>query len=196
MERTIVLAGDSVTDCGRREDPRGLGNGYVHLLAGHPSLRDARLVNAGIGGDRLEDLAARWQRDVLAPEPDIVSVLIGINDTWRQFDSGQHSDLGAFADRYRGLLGSLDPATRIVLMEPFVLPVEEAQQSWRSDVDARIDVVHRLAVEFGATLVRTQRVLDRLAVTIGAGPLAADGVHPTTRGHGEMAAAWISAVHA
>lgn len=194
VQGTIVFAGDSVTDCGRREDPEGLGHGYVRLLAGHETLIGARVRNAGVGGDRLTDLGERWHQDVVALEPDLVTVLIGINDTWRGFDSGQHSDPSAFEERYRGLLGALEPVTRIVLMEPFVLPVDTGQEAWRPDVETRIDAVHRLAVEFGATLVPTDRALRGRAEALGAQALAADGVHPTPLGHREIADAWIRAV--
>lgn len=193
---SLVFAGDSVTDCGRREDPAGLGSGYVRELASTLVPRGVRVANAGVGGDRLADLGDRWEADVVARHPDHVSVLIGINDTWRLHDTGERSDHGAFAERYRLLLSALPSTTRIVLLEPFVLPVTEDQERWRDDLDPRIEVVHLLAEEFGAVLVPIDAVLHRLARRLGAPALAADGVHPTERGHREIAAAWSRTVGA
>ncbi|WP_241521848.1 SGNH/GDSL hydrolase family protein [Arthrobacter pityocampae] len=194
IEGCVVFAGDSVTDCGWREDPDHLGSGYVRELASGEALARCRVLNAGTGGDRLEDLERRWEEDVLAARPDVVSVMIGINDTWRRFDSGLPSDLGAFTDRYRSLLGSLAPDVGIVLLEPFVIPVDEGQMRWREDLDPRIDAVHLLAEEFGAALVPLDGILNELARRTGAAVLADDGVHPTALGHQEIAGAWRRAV--
>jgi acyl-CoA thioesterase-1 len=194
LEGCLVFAGDSVTDCGRREDPEHLGFGYVRELASSGSLSGCRILNAGVGGDRLEDLERRWEADVLAARPDAVSVMIGINDTWRRFDSGIPSDLGIFTDRYRRLLGTLAADVRIILLEPFVLPVHQDQVSWREDLDPRIDAVHLLAEEFGAVIVPVDGILNELAQRMGAAALADDGVHPTAQGHREIAAAWRRAV--
>lgn len=191
----ILFAGDSVTDCGRREGA-GLGNGYVRLLADNAALAGADVVNRGIGGDRAEDLARRWDADVLAEHPQVISVMIGINDTWRRYDAGQETGTHTFLARYRSLLERIAPDTRLVLMEPFLLPVTDEQQVWREDLDPKIEAVHRLAKEFGAVLVRTDAALNA-AVAAGDSPqsLADDGVHPTERGHAAIAEAWLSAVH-
>jgi acyl-CoA thioesterase-1 len=192
----LVFAGDSVTDRGRRQDPEGLGFGYVRNLSEEGFPAGMTIVNAGVGGDRLDDLANRWEKDVLAHEPDLVSVMIGINDTWRIADSGTPSEIGAFIDTYRGMLSRLSSSTRIILLEPFVLPVTAEQATWRVDLDPRIDAVHLLADEFGAVIVPTDGTLTRLAHTVGAARLAEDGVHPTPLGHSEIAAAWRRTVAA
>lgn len=194
LQGCVVFAGDSVTDCGRREDADGLGHGYVRELAGDTRLADCRVVNVGVGGDRLADLEQRWQQDVVAEQPDIVSVLIGINDTWRHFDSGIPSDLDLFAGRYRSLLAALPAHTRIILVEPFVVPVSQDQVGWRDDLDPRIAAVAHLAEEFGAVRVPLDGTLNQRAESLGAAEIAADGVHPTERGHHEIAAAWLHAV--
>jgi acyl-CoA thioesterase-1 len=191
LQGSLVFAGDSVTDCSRSEDPDGLGFGYVRELSATSLLQQTRTVNAGVGGDRLEDLETRWKKDVLARRPDVVSVMIGINDTWRHVDSGLPSPIDTFTECYRGLLSSLPPSTGIVLLEPFVIPVDGQQETvWRHDLEPRIQAVHRLADEFGAVIVPTDRILNRLASTVGPSALAKDGVHPTARGHREIAAAW------
>jgi acyl-CoA thioesterase I len=194
----VLLAGDSVTDCGRRADPAGLGDGYVRVLADGP-LRPARVTNRGVGGDRLADLAARWDDDVLAERPDVLSVLIGINDTWRRFDSGRVSPVDAFEEEYDRLLrrATGSGVRTLVLVEPFVLPVTAAQDTWwETDLRDRVDAVHRLADVHGATLVPAHTHLTALATGGSAAALAADGVHPTEAGHRALAALWWSSVTA
>jgi lysophospholipase L1-like esterase len=183
-----VFAGDSVTDCGRRDDPAGLGDGYVKNLydvlgAGRP-----RIVNSGISGNRAVDLVARWDADVLEYEPDLVSVLIGINDTWRRYDEDDPTSTEEFEASYRELL---EPVTaRLVLVEPFLLPVKAEQRAWREDLDPKIEVVRRLATEYDALLVPADVEFNRQALTVGATTLADDGVHPTAAGHRLLAELW------
>lgn len=190
----VLLVGDSVTDCGRRTDPDGLGDGYVRLLAEGP-LRGARVTNRGVGGDRAVGLAARWEDDVLRERPDVLSVLVGVNDTWRRYDAGTTTSAPAFEATYRSLLGSALAAgvRRLVLVEPFVLPVTPGQQRWwDEDLGAKVDVVRRLAAEHGAVLVPAASHLTALSASTGAAALAADGVHPTAAGHRALADLWWS----
>lgn len=194
----VLLVGDSVTDCGRRADPEHLGGGYVRLLAEGP-LRGCRVTNRGVGGDRAVDLAARWQADVLAERPDVLSVAVGINDTWRRYDRGVTTPAEAFEATYRGLLGSALAAgvRRLVLVEPFVVPVTPEQERWwDEDLGAKVAVVHRLAAEHGAVLVPAGTHLAALAAEHGAVALAADGVHPTPAGHRALADLWWAAAGA
>ncbi|MEV6343583.1 SGNH/GDSL hydrolase family protein [Actinoplanes sp. NPDC051851] len=190
---TVVFTGDSVTDCGRRDDPDGLGDGYVRFLAAAPALSGTRVVNTGVGGDLSSDLAARWDDDVLAHSPALVSILIGINDVWRRYDgAGRVTGVDRFEAALRGMLATLGPATRVVLIEPFVLPVDAGQERWEAeDLGAKRAVVRSLAAAPGAAFVPAQSALS------SAGPaheLARDGVHPTVRGHRVIAQAWLAAV--
>jgi lysophospholipase L1-like esterase len=98
--RTVVFAGDSVTDCGRRTDPEALGDGYVRDLWNDLRPQRPRIVNVGISGNRAVDLRERWATDVLAHEPDLVSVLIGINDTWRRYDEDDPTSTEEFEAAY------------------------------------------------------------------------------------------------
>ncbi|MCS5717010.1 GDSL-type esterase/lipase family protein [Herbiconiux sp. CPCC 205763] len=197
---TVLFVGDSVTDCERRSDPDGLGDGYVRVLAATPELKGGTVLNRGISGNRVVDLEARWADDVLAADAlgdsAVVSILIGVNDTWRRYDNDDPTSAADFEAGYRRLLATLvaRPSIAIVLMEPFLLPVTPEQSSWRDDLDPKIEVVRRLAAEFGATLVPTDVELTRLAAELGdggAGALAADGVHPTSRGHAVISAIWL-----
>lgn len=190
--RTIVFAGDSVTDCGRRGDPAGLGDGYVKNLYDALGPDRPRIVNVGISGNRAKDLAARWQSDVLAHEPDLVSVLIGINDTWRRYDKSDPTSTESFERSYRALLDGIQ--AQLVLVEPFLLAVKEEQHDWREDLDPKIEVVRRLAAEYGALLVPADVELNRQAATVGAVTLADDGVHPSKAGHQALADLWQQTV--
>ena len=190
--RTIVFAGDSVTDCGRRDDPEGLGDGYVRDLFDELGPRRPRIVNVGISGNRAVDLEARWQTDVVAHEPELVSVLIGINDTWRRYDKDDPTSAADFEASYRALLEPLQ--AKLVLVEPFMLPVKEEQHTWREDLDPKIEVVRRLATEYGAILVAADVEFTRQAAVVGATALADDGVHPTAAGHRLLAELWLRTV--
>jgi lysophospholipase L1-like esterase len=183
---TIVFAGDSITDCERREDPAGLGDGYVRLVADALG-GAARVVNRGISGNSSRDLRDRWEADVLAAQPNLVSVLVGINDTWRRYDSGAVTSAAEFEDNYRALLTPL-AGVRIVLIEPFLLPVRDEQVTWREDLDPKLAVVRALAAEFDAVLVPADTALNAAG---SAAEVAPDGVHPSTWGHELLAKLWL-----
>ncbi|PJI93575.1 SGNH/GDSL hydrolase family protein [Luteimicrobium subarcticum] len=191
---TVVLVGDSITDAGWRDDLLRLGWGYVRDLASGP-LAGCDVVNAGTGGDRVRDLAERWEHDVLVPMPSLVSVYVGINDTWRRYDQGDETSLDAFVDTYATLLATLGqrriPA---VLVEPWVLPVTPDQEEWAEDLAPKQDAVRRLAAERGAAFVALAEPLRTLAASLGGNELVApDGVHPTPTGHREIARLWWEA---
>ncbi|RUR03336.1 SGNH/GDSL hydrolase family protein [Labedella endophytica] len=192
----VLFTGDSITDTGRRDGVGdGLGDGYVRRIADAPRFQGVEVVNTGIGGDRAADLLARFSEDVLAHRPDVLSVLLGINDTWRRYDADDETGVEEFADRYRSMLAaSRDAGIALVLIEPFLLPVLRAQKTWREDLDPKIAAVRTLAAEFDAVLVPADTELSRLAVERGAAALTADGVHPTPEGHDALAALWLHTV--
>jgi acyl-CoA thioesterase-1 len=190
--RTVVFAGDSVTDCGRRTDPEALGDGYVRDLWNDLGPQRPRIVNVGISGNRAVDLRERWATDVLAHEPHLVSVLIGINDTWRRYDEDDPTSTEEFEAAYRAILEPV--RAKLVLVEPFLLAVKEEQHEWRDDLDPKIEVVRRLAREFDALLVPADVEFNRHAESVGATTLADDGVHPTAAGHQLLADLWRQTV--
>ena len=192
--RRIVFYGDIITDCGQRDDPDRLGAGYVRQLAEGP-LAGHQVINAGISGNRVVDLQQRVADDVLAAQPDLVSILIGINDTWRRFDRADPTTTETYARGYRDILARIsDTGARLVMMEPFLLPVTDEQQSqWRADLDGKITAMRGLADEFDATLVPTDVFLTETAAadeSRGNQELAHDGVHPTPYGHSLIAELW------
>ncbi|MCA1218363.1 SGNH/GDSL hydrolase family protein [Streptomyces sp. 8L] len=197
-DSTILFQGDSVTDTSRRTLPGdGLGNGYVRmavdLLRERSGPCDLTFLNRGISGNRVADLRARWDEDAIALKPDVVSVLIGVNDTWRRYDSGEVTTAAAYERDYRHLLTRArdELGARLVLIEPFLVPVEAEQWDWREDLDPRIQVVRRLAEEFDASLLAADGLLNQAAREHGgARAVAGDGVHPTPLGHAVLARAW------
>jgi acyl-CoA thioesterase I len=189
----ILFQGDSITDCDRdRNDPAGLGFGYAALVAAlaHAQMPEApfEFLNRGISGNRVYDLEARWKEDCLDLKPDIVSILIGINDTWRRYDSNLPSPVEEFeASLDRICAQVVATEATLILLEPFVLPVPKDRIEWREDLDPRIQAIRRVATTHQATLVPLDGVFAAAATKKDAAFWAADGVHPTLAGHALIA---------
>lgn len=192
----VVFIGDSITDAGRdRGDEGSLGDGYVSLLAPDLIAGGASVRNLGVAGDRAVDLAARWGRELLPTAPGVLTVHIGVNDMWRRFDSDDPTEAESFEETLRMLLTQVVAAhgARLILMEPYLLPVRGEQESWLDDLDGKRAAVRRLSVEFGAELVPLHEVFTAAASAHPAVELAPDGVHPTPRGSRLIADAWRAA---
>ncbi|MEU6328672.1 GDSL-type esterase/lipase family protein [Streptomyces sp. NPDC047049] len=155
------------------------------------------------------DLEARWQTDVLDAGPDVVSILVGVNDMGRHTldPEGRVIPVEEFTAGYDRLLAPLAEAgTDLILIEPFLLPVHgvvEAgaarigvaeRKEWRADLDPKIRAVRDLADTYGAQLLAADRMFAELAVSTGPEYWAEDGVHPTPAGHAALAAAWLNLV--
>ncbi|WP_407359137.1 SGNH/GDSL hydrolase family protein [Microbacterium sp. LTA6] len=192
----IVFIGDSITDAGRdRADPASLGDGYVSLLADGFAAQGATVRNLGISGNRAKDLAARWDVELMPTEPDLLTVYVGVNDMWRRFDSDDPTSAADFESTLRALLTQVVEAhrPRLILMEPFFLPVLAEQQEWLPDLDEKRAVVRSLAAEFGAELVPLHDIFTAAASEHPIADLAPDGVHPTRLGSEIIADAWREA---
>ena len=199
----VLFQGDSITDCGRnRETGADLGRGYALMAAAwfgaHYPERNVVFINRGISGNRVKDLEQRWDQDCIALQPTWVSILIGINDCWRRYDRNDPTSLDSFAAGYRRILERVRNETnaRLILMEPFVLPVPEDRKNWREDLDPKINAVRELAREFGALLVPLDGLFAAASTRREPAYWAADGVHPTPAGHALIAQAWLKAVGA
>jgi lysophospholipase L1-like esterase len=193
----IVFFGDSTSATGRDyTNPDSLGNGYVNLLAARfRALRPGRVrvTNRGSAGNRVFDLEERFQHDVLDLSPTLVSILIGINDTWRRYDSDTISDLDEFQACYARILDRLNAAgIRAVLLEPFLLPVPEDRKAWREDLDPRIGRIRELALERGLPYLPLDGIFAAAATATGAAYWLPDGVHPSLGGHGLIAEHWYA----
>ena len=194
MSNVTVFIGDSVTDCGRLVEPP-YGDGYVYNIANSGRLK-GEIINVGTSGHRLIDLENRWNTDVLAHKPTLVSVAIGINDTWRRYDDNDPTSTEDFEDTYRRVLKATKANGNpdLVLCEPFLLSVREEMNTWREDLDPKIAVVHTMAAEFGATLVRFDQRVNDVAQEMSMLELADDGIHPSTLGHQIRADLWLQTV--
>lgn len=198
--RTLVFIGDSITDAGRLEDPDGLGSGYVRMVAAQLAehAQPVRVINRGVSGDRAADLRVRFDRDCLALAPDVVTIYVGVNDTWQAMQREEPTTSAADFDRScRSMLDSLaseHPAARVVLMLPFLVDVDEGIARGQDDLGDKAEILRRLARERGAAVVDLPAVMRR-AEQSGLTPheIAEDGVHPTDAGNRLLAAAWLEA---
>jgi lysophospholipase L1-like esterase len=186
----ILFIGDSITDCGRRDDAPPLGDGYVRivnnfLLARYPELA-LSVVNMGISGDTTRNLSTRWQRDVIDERPDWLSVAIGINDVWRSF--GDNPDEAVPLPEYESTLRRLLDWTRqatgagLILMQPYMIEPDRSNPM-RHQMDLYGTAIRRLAGDYGALLVQTQAAFDRVLQYTQPGDWADDQIHPNAPGH-------------
>jgi lysophospholipase L1-like esterase len=200
----VLFQGDSITDCGRSREGNavngGLGGGYVSLVAAKVLAQrpgeGLKFLNRGISGNRIVDLYARIKADVINLNPTVLSVLIGVNDTWHEFGSRNGVAVPKYQRIYRDFLNEVRqalPAIRLVLCEPFVLSCGVVNGEWVAEMNERRAVTRDLATEFHATFVAFQAMFD--AAIKEAPPMywAGDGVHPTLAGHQRMATAWLEA---
>ena len=196
---TLLFTGDSITDCGRtRTDPKHLGFGYAFFIAARLQALlaspDLKIYNRGISGHRIRDLVGRVDTDLLDLKPTVVSILIGINDTWRRYDAAKDpTTAAAFEKDYRILLEKIRDHldARVILLEPFLLHVPEDRHAWREDLNPKIDVVRKLAIEFDAELLPLDGLFAQEATQAPASYWAPDGVHPSMAGHALVAQAWL-----
>ncbi len=197
----ILFQGDSITDGnrGRSPDPNHiLGHGYAFLVAARYGAafpeRNLDFLNRGISGNTVRDLAKRWQPDTLDLKPDILSILVGVND------HGRGVPLDQFEQDYDRLLAdtvAANPRIRLVLCAPFLLPVGRMKEKYAekfADIQARQAIVARLAAKHHAALVRFQPVFDAACGKAPAEHWIWDGVHPTYSGHQLMADEWVRTV--
>jgi len=203
----LVMIGDSITDAGRTRpvgeglfDP--LGRGYVcmvnALLGAVYAERGLRVVNMGCSGNTVRDLKARWQTDVFDLKPDWVSVMIGINDVWRQYDLPLqpecHVPLAEYEESLRDLVETTLPKVRgMVLVTPYYIETNR-RDPMRATMDEYGAAVKRLAKEYHTVVVDTQAAIDRALKVQYPGTLAWDRVHPNQVGHMILAKAFVDAL--
>jgi acyl-CoA thioesterase I len=194
----ILFEGDSITDSGRNRDVSDdLGQGYAAMAAAwYQALfpeRMTRFINRGIGGDTVTDLRGRWQEDCLDLKPDLVSILIGINDSARAF-GGDGNSLEEFETNYREILTQVRAIdAEILIMEPFLLPYPDEKRPWRAELDPRIHIVRDLAREFNATYLPLDGIFAQATVRRESAFWGPDGVHPSAPGHALIAQVWLEA---
>lgn len=184
MDKKIILfQGDSITDCNRTKD-QVLGDGYVSLIAKkHP---DWDIINRGISGNKTSDLRNRWNEDGLDLKPDILCIMVGINDIWHKHAFGIDNSMEQIINNYRYLLESMknnNPHIKILMIEPFVLVIDDFQKSWRHELDLLIDEVRDLARVYADEYIPLDGIFAEKSVHINKQEICGDGVHPTLLGH-------------
>jgi len=201
------MIGDSITDC-ERARPRGeglfgaIGKGYVALVEAQLNVRyperRIRVVNMGTSGNTVRDLAARWETDVVELKPDWLSIMIGINDVWRQYDVPTIVESHVPLEEYEATLDDLMARTKplvqgIVLMTPFYIEPNK-DDAMRAAMDRYGAVAKKLAEKHGARFVDTQAAFDKLLEHMYPATLAWDRVHPNMTGHAALAKAFLDAI--
>jgi lysophospholipase L1-like esterase len=204
----ILFQGDSITDAGRSKrrqdnanDVRAMGIGYVllatsEILAKYCDIKP-RIYNRGISGNKVFQLADRWDNDCIALKPDIVGILIGVNDYWHAAKHGYDGTVETYERDYRALLKRTRqelPEVKLVICEPFVLRCGEVDEKWFPDFDGYRAAAKKMATEFGTIFVPFQSMFDEACKNAPPDYWAADGVHPSLAGSYLMAQAWLKAV--
>lgn len=202
----ILFYGDSITDASRNREvdfrDSSYGFGYVRAVAGsllsqHPLKYE--IYNRGISGNRITDLYSRIKIHCWNLEPDVLSILIGVNDVWHEFGGGKNGvDIKRFEKVYRMLLEDTKevlPNVKIVLMEPFILQGTATQAQWDLFLQVKdyAKVVATLAKEYNAIFVPLQEKFDKAAEQYGAEAYLVDGVHPAIAGAQLIADEWVKA---
>lgn len=195
----ILFQGDSITDAGRgREDAHQLGSGYPSYTAKmlkdeYPGI-DFEFINLGISGNRAENLLERWEKDAVAIQPDILSVLIGINDTWHRAGDRNWMPHDYFENCYRKILTDMKKKTnaKIIILEQFLLHVDD-KEYFHIDLDPKIQITRRLAREFADVFVPLDGLFAAASIKKSPTYWAADGVHPTAEGAKFIAKHYVKA---
>lgn len=192
----LLFFGDSITDTYRTDDPEGLGSGFVRIIS--KRLPAADVVNRGIAGNRIGDLQERLAPDCLELEPDVVTILVGVNDAIRRFNAADDpTPADVYAARFAELLSRLVttlPDARLVLMTPFVLPVDEVTTRSVPDIEEKAEAIRKLARDHGTALVDLESLFAAQRRNgVRSETIAADGIHPSDEGHGMIAGAWLEA---
>ena len=198
----ILFYGDSITDMGRDTKINfgtGYGVGYPNFIAGellYENPEKYSVINRGISGNRIVDLYARIKADVWNHQPDVISVLIGVNDVWHEIDSNNGVELVRFEKIYRMMIEETKtrlPNVKFILCEPFVLKGEATVANFDrfSEVKEYAKVVEQIAKDYDCAFVPLQAKFDEKTAKYGVKPFLYDGVHPDTAGARLIANEWL-----
>ncbi len=203
----LIMTGDSVTDCDRgRPVGEGLfgaiGNGYVNLVQAnlfskYPEKR-IRVVNMGASGNTVKDLKDRWETDILDQKPDWLSIMIGINDVWRQFDSPLETEKHVYLEEYTQTLDELVRTTMpklkgLVLLTPYYIEPNK-NDAMRAAMDIYGAAVKSISQKYHTHFVDTQAAFNKILAHYHPNLLCWDRVHPNQIGHMILAQAFLNAV--
>ena len=205
---TILFQGDSITDAGRNKEdnsynnPKALGSGYA-MLAGaallekYPSL-GLKVYNKGISGNKVFQLAERWDKDCLDLKPDVLSILIGVNDIWHKLNGQYDGTVEVYRKDYIALLERTKkalPGVKLIICEPYAVKgVKAVDDKWYPEFYDYQKAAKDVAEQFGAIFIPFQKVYDEAQKHAPGSYWTPDGVHASFAGAQLMAQAWLSAV--
>jgi lysophospholipase L1-like esterase len=204
----ILFQGDSITDVGRKRDSTNandagaLGHGYAFLAAGALLEKHAdktlQIYNKGISGNKVYQLAERWDADCLDLKPDVLSILIGVNDYWHTLTGGYTGTVQKYSDDYKALLTRTReklPNVKFVIGEPFAVNgVKAVDDKWFPAFNDYRKAAREIADSFGAVFIPYQSIFDKAQKVAPGSYWTGDGVHPSVAGASLMATAWREAV--
>jgi lysophospholipase L1-like esterase len=203
----FLFQGDSITDGnrGRNNDPNHImGHGYAFSIASRVGAafpeKGFSFYNRGISGNTVPDLIECWTKDALDIKPDVLSMLIGVNDTLRAFKQNDTEQAKKYEANYRVLLHQAKeqlPDCLLVLCEPFIAPVGKVKENWtewQTEMQKKQEIVQRLAKEYHAVWVPMQEMFDHASMHIPNEYWIWDGIHPTVAGHGLITQQWLKQV--
>ena len=201
--KTILFQGDSITDAHRsRENNSNCGIGYPTLVAseiGYEFPNKYNFLNRGISGDRVVDLYARIKSDIINLKPDIMSILIGVNDVWHEIGWENGVDTAKYEKIYNMLIEEIKsalPEVKIMILEPFVLEggaTREQYGCFRSGVEEKAAAARRVAEKNSLKFIPLMKKFDDAYKKAPSGYFLGDGVHPTAMGHELIKREWIKA---
>lgn len=184
----ILFQGDSITDANRNYQTSDLGFGYVHFIA--EAIPKVKVINKGISGNRTLELLERWQTDTLKINPDILSILIGVNEVWHHFRFGKQITKEVYYESYKKLIDQSlkhNPNLKIIIIEPFVLKTGVYEEKWLPFLNDLQRLSKQISMDFGLYFIPMQSILDSYLDRHNPEELLEDGVHPTRFGHEIMA---------
>ena len=206
----ILFQGDSITDAGRKKtdmdanSQSALGGGYAHLAAADllyqfPSL-NLKTYNKGTSGNKVYQLAERWDADCLALKPTVLSILVGVNDFWHTLVNNYTGTLDTYKNDYKSLLNrtlQALPNIKLIIGEPFALKnVKAVNDTWYPAFDGYRQAAKDIAAEFNAVFIPYQSIYEKALKQAPASYWTTDGVHPSVAGTQLMAAAWLQTIKA
>lgn len=207
-DQVILFQGDSITDSGRNKEDTGfntarnLGSGYP-MLAGAALLNkyealNLKIYNKGISGNKVYQLAERWDKDCLELKPDVLSILIGVNDIWHKLNGTYNGTVEIYRNDYIALLERTKkalPNVKLIICEPFAVNgVKAVDEKWYPEFYDYQKAAKDIAKQFRATFIPFQSVYDEAQKRAPGLYWTGDGVHPTLAGAQLMAKAWMKAI--
>ncbi|KAK8887661.1 hypothetical protein M9Y10_038714 [Tritrichomonas musculus] len=197
---TVLFQGDSITDCGRTKKKTEFGFGYpAKIISIYQALypdSNVKFVNRAVSGDRVRDLLQRYKSDFLEIHPDFISILIGVNDTWRRFDRDDPCPIDRFEKEYDELLTKITndmPNTIIMLITPFLLDNDPNKKCYHPDLNEKIEKVKELANKYKCLLFDYDSILREKIESkeYTQESVSKDGVHPTDFGQSLLAIEYL-----